>query len=284
MHPILFHIPIPAIPGVLPQGASVPVFSYGSLIATGFLLTYLYICRLARKRGIDEEHITDLYLVIIITSIAGCRINYVATHWDEYASNWHSIYRLWEGGMVYLGGFIGAMIGGLGYLTFRKVPYGPYYDMFAPAVPFACAIGRIGCFLNGCCFGTVTSGWWGMSFPRVPHLRHPTQLYEFVILMAIAAGLHAFYRRNRRPGLTMVVFMYLYSAERFLIEFIRAESEVEHYIFGLTLAQSTALLVIIVTFAVHLAILRRTRPGPTPDEIAARLEAGEQAERLAAGK
>jgi phosphatidylglycerol:prolipoprotein diacylglycerol transferase len=269
VYPILFHIPTP--------WGTVPVFSYGTLIALGFLLTYFYICRLATKRGIDDEHITDLYLVIILTSIVGARGNYVVTHWSEYADNLSSIPKIWEGGMVYLGGFTGAMIGGLGYLKLRGLSIGAYYDMFAPAVPFACGLGRIGCFLNGCCFGVACSLPWAMQFPMrtgaTPEPRHPTQIYELIMLLAISAFLHRVYMKNRRPGLAMVVFLYLYSIERFLIEFIREEHNYEHYVFGLTLAQSTCLATAAVGAICHALILARIPPGQTPAEIEAELAA-----------
>jgi phosphatidylglycerol:prolipoprotein diacylglycerol transferase len=268
VYPVLFTIPIPAIPVILPQGGSIPVFTYGTSIALGFLLTYFYICALARRRGIDEEHITDLYLVIILTSILGARSNYVLTHWHEFAADPRDVYRVWQGGMVYLGGFLGAMFGGMGYLWIRRLPWGPYYDMFAPAVPFACALGRVGCLMNGCCYGVPTDAWCGMAFPRVPQPRHPTQIYELVILLAISAGLHAYYMRNRVPGMAMVWLGYLYSIERFGIESLRDESMYEHYLFGTTLAQTTCLIVLALIAACHVVLRRRGTPGPSPAEMA----------------
>lgn len=265
MYPVLLNIPTPF--------GQIPVFSYGSMIALGFLLTYVYICRLATRRGIDDEHITDLYLVIIVTSILGARLNYVASNWREYAENPATIIRIWEGGMVYLGGFTGAMVGGLGYLWLRGLPFGPYYDMFSPAVPFACALGRVGCFLNGCCFGVECTLPWAMVFPKRTGAglepRHPTQIYEMLMLLAIAAFMHWFYQRNRRPGLAMVMFCYLYAADRFIIEFFRAESTYESYLFGLTLAQSTCVPIVLVTLALHVWIMKRTPPGPAPLQIEA---------------
>ena len=269
MYPILFNIPTP--------WASIPVFSYGTMIAIGFLLTFFYVCWLAGKRGIDDEHITDIYLVIILTSIVGARANYVVANWSEYANDLASIPKVWQGGMVYLGGFIGAMLGGLGYLTLRRLPYGPYYDMFSPAVPFACALGRVGCFLNGCCYGVACSLPWAMHFPARtgagPELRHPTQIYEMLMLFGITAFMHWYYMRNRRPGLAMVMFVYLYSLDRFIIEFFRAESTYEHYLFGLTLGQSTSILCVAVAAVAHLWIVKRTAPGLTPREIEAKSRA-----------
>ena len=266
MHPILLNITTPS--GVL------PVYSYGAMIAIGFLASYLYVCRLAIQRGIDGDHITDLFIVIIAASIVGARGNYVVTHWQEYVRHTSSIPKVWEGGMVFLGGFIGAMVGGFVYLRARGLPLGPYYDMFAPAVPFACALGRIGCFLNGCCYGVVCSLPWGMTFPSRDGLpsvpRHPTQLYELGVLVAMTGVLHRFYRTNRRPGMAMVALAYLYSSERFLIEFIRDESTYEHYVFGLTLGQSTCLITFVCAAVCHAWIATRCRPTWSPDEILAR--------------
>jgi phosphatidylglycerol:prolipoprotein diacylglycerol transferase len=274
MYPELFRIPTP--------WGAVPVFSYGTMIALGFLLTYLYVCRLAIRRGIDDEDITDIYLVIIVTSIIGARLNYVVSNWREYAAHPATIIRIWEGGMVYLGGFIGAMVGGLGYLWLRGRRFGIYYDMYAPAVPFACALGRVGCFLNGCCFGVECSLPWAMTFPKRTgggvEPRHPTQIYEMIMLFAIAFAMHVYYKRNRRPGMAMVMFAYLYSLDRFIIEFFRAESTYESYIFGLTLAQSTCLLMVGVTGLCHLWIVKKTPPGPTPLEVEAELQKSKKLE------
>ncbi|MBI4863532.1 MAG: prolipoprotein diacylglyceryl transferase, partial [Candidatus Riflebacteria bacterium] len=257
---VLFRIPIPAIPGLLPNGASIPVFSYGTMIALGFFLAYLYTSRLARLRGIDDEDITDIFLVIIISSLVGSRINYVALRWHDYVNDPVSALKLWEGGLVFLGGFVGAMVGALAYLGYRRLPIGPYVDMFGPAVPFAAALGRVGCLMNGCCFGVETDLPWALSFPAkagaIPMPRHPTQAYEAIALLSISAALHWYYKRNQRPGMVMVWFAYLYSIERFLMEFLRAESLDEHFILGTTLAQSTCMVVIAAAAAYHLHIVR----------------------------
>lgn len=263
MHPLLFSIPTP--------WGFLPVFSYGAMIALGFMGSYFYVCRLAIRRGIDDDHITDLFLVIIVASILGARANYVITNWQEYARHPSSIPKVWEGGMVFLGGFIGAMLGGFAYLRARGLPLGPYYDMFAPAVPFACALGRIGCFLNGCCFGVVCALPWGLTFPsrdgRPSLPRHPTQLYELGVLVVLAGVLHRFYSTNRRPGMAMVLLAYLYGTERFLIEFIRDESTYEHYVFGLTLGQTTCLLTLACAALCHAWITMRCERTWSPDEI-----------------
>jgi len=261
---ILFTIPIPSIPGLLPGGATIPVFSYGTFIALGFFVSYLYTCWLAKKRGIDEETITDIFLVIIISSIVGSRLNFVASQWSHYVAHPAAIFKVWEGGMVYLGGFIGAIAGGLVYLRIRGLAAGPFLDMFAPTVPFAQALGRLGCLCNGCCYGVPTDLPWGMSFPiqgEWSRPRHPTQLYEVVILLALSIFLHFYYRRNRIPGLVMVGYGYLYGLERFAIEFFRAESMEEHYLFGTTLAQTTCMALVLVTLTYHLAIVRHPATG-----------------------
>ena len=270
MYPILFTIPIPAIPGILPNGATIPVFSYGTLIALGFFSAYLYTSWLARRRGLDEEDITDIFLVIILSSILGARTNYVISHWQQYASDPLSVFRVWEGGMVYLGGYLGAMVGAIVYLRYRGLAMGPYFDLFGPAVPFAAALGRLGCVLNGCCYGTPTSLPWAISFPTRggwSEPRHPTQIYEMILLVTIAIVLHVYYQRNRVPGMVMVGYGYLYSIERFAIEFIRGESEHESYLFGTTLAQTTSIFVVLLTAAYHVYLARNVPPGPLPSEF-----------------
>src|SRR5207244_6317554 len=119
---------------------------------------------------------------------------------------------------------------------------------------------------------------WAMHFPErngaPPDTCHPTQIYELIMLLAITAFMHGYYKRNRRPGLSMVVFVYLYSLDRFIIEFFRAESLVEHIPpFGFTLGQTTSLICVACAAVAHVWIFRRTPAGPTPPEIEAKLAA-----------
>jgi len=259
MHPILLDL------------GGVKIFSYGVMIALGFFVAYVYTCYLARRIDIDEDYITDIFLVIIVTSILGARFNYVVTHLDRYMANPIQIVQVWTGGMVYLGGFLGAIFGAILYLRYRRFEFGVFADMFGPAVPLAQALGRMGCFLNGCCFGLVCEPPWGMVFPhhrlQQPYL--PTQIYEAIILVCLAIGLDRYYRRNTVPGQVMVGYLYLYSLERFLIEFIRFESVEESYIFGLTLAQSTCLVMLIPVIGYHLHIRKKYVGHPTTPAEAA---------------
>jgi prolipoprotein diacylglyceryltransferase len=105
----------------------------------------------------------------------------------------------------------------------------------------------------------VKDAWLGLPL-------HPTQVYEIILLVTIAVVLQIYYQRNRVPGMVMVGYGYLYSLERFAIEFIRGESETERYLFGTTLAQTTSLGIVAVAACYHLHLARRVPPGPLPEE------------------
>lgn len=246
-----------------------PVYSYGTLIALGFFIAYVYISWLCKKRGEDEDVITDIFLVIIISSIISARLTYVTSHLSEYSADPTDVFRVWKGGMTYLGGFLGALAGAWVYLRWKGLPFGLFADMFAPGVALAQVLGRLGCFMNGCCYGLRCEPGHPLAlvFPSHPEPRHPflaTQLIEALILTGLFWALSRHYYRNRVHGMTMLMYFYLYSAQRFLIEFVRQESTYESYLFGLTLAQSTAILMVAGAFVVQKTLVEKPKGDPAP--------------------
>lgn len=227
MYPILFRI------------GALTIKSYGLMLALAFLAGVVLSQWRARARGIDPQLMVDLSVIILVAGVAGSRIQYVLFHLGDFRDNPWRIFAVWEGGLTFYGGLVLAVIVGTLYLRRKKLSISQIGDVIAPSLGLGVFLVRIGCFLNGCCFGEPTDIPLGISFPshsfpweiyggaRV----HPTQLYES------AAGLVMFFilvwagRRVFFSGKLLWLFLALYSAWRFSVDFTRYY-EPYKYLFG----------------------------------------------------
>ncbi len=155
MHPELFKIPF------TPQ----TVKSYGTMMVIGFLVAVYLIRKLGRKAGLDMDLLTNAALYSLIAGIVGARIFYVIHYWDHYRQEPLKIFAVWQGGLEFLGGFIAAVCFLLIYLWLRRVAMRRYLDILAIGLMSAMIFGRIGCFLNGCCYGKPSNVPWAVRFP-----------------------------------------------------------------------------------------------------------------------
>ncbi len=221
MRPTLFRIPLPLI-------GSLPVRGYGLMVAIGFLVAIYVAARRAKNRGLPSQAIFDLGLYVLVSALFGARIFHFLQHRSDYSSFW-DVFKIWEGGLAYYGGFILAFAVAILYLRSRKLPIARVADIIAPSLILGLGIGRIGCFLAGCCFGKPTSLPWGITFPERSlawieigaQKVHPTQLYSFAGLMAIFIILIAVQRYMKFPGQLFLICVLVYSVHRFLIDFMR---------------------------------------------------------------
>ncbi len=219
------------------------MYAYGTAMAGGFLLAWYFVKRWARERGLDAEKIGDLAVTGLVAGIAGGRLLYVITEWEYFWFNPIAIFKLWEGGLVFYGGlmaavsvvvwrlrrpFAGLAAPGAPEALFRaRVPLWETADVFAPAMALAHGVGRIGCFLNGCCYG-FPSDRIGIVFPSlgdgVPRL--PVQLIEAAGLFVGAWLLRRWSKSTGRlpfPGSIFFTYILGYSVWRLGLEFLRAD-------------------------------------------------------------
>ena len=169
--------------------------------------------------------------------------------------------QYWKGGIVYYGGILGGAMAFFAYRHFRPFPLRPYLDTMAPAIMVGTLFGRLGCFLNGCCYGDVCSFPWAVKFPKpsppwsyewehglipvdaVQSLPlHPTQLYSALDSLVILLLLLAFYPLRRRDGEVMGLLMVTYPITRFLIEYLRNDEGV--FFAGFTISQNISILLL----------------------------------------
>ncbi|MFH1023882.1 MAG: prolipoprotein diacylglyceryl transferase [Planctomycetota bacterium] len=246
MHPYIIRFGHFGIPG------------YGLMLGIGFLVALWFAGRILRRRpvpGASADVILDTATIAFLAGIAGGRLFYVFLNFRHYAENPLAVFKIWEGGLVLYGGVLLGLMVGVLLLRRRNIPVLPVLDRIAPPVAAALAFGRIGCFLNGCCYGVISHGW-GVCFPKfmdvgpggareitgspafLDHLGRgllgqeavaslpvlPTQLMEAAFAAGLALFLHMRLSRSRRDGGTFAAFLGLYAAWRFCLEFARGDN------------------------------------------------------------
>lgn len=217
------------------------IYSYGLMLVIAFFLGTFLAARYAKTRGVDAELIWNFSFVCTISGIIGARIFYVVENFSYYASRPLEIFILPHGGLSWFGGLILGGVCGTVYLKKKKAPFLLILDIMAPFVALAQSIGRIGCFLNGCCFGKESV--WGVYSPILEKTLIPTQLYASAALLAIFVVLRILSTKKLPAGSILYAYLFLYSIKRFLIEFWRSDNPIVFA--GLTLFQLLSIAVFI---------------------------------------
>jgi len=229
------------------------VHSYGLMVALGFLAGIAVTLYYAGKEGIAPQDVLDLAILTIISSIVGARLFYVLGQFDYYRSNPLEILMVQNGGLVFLGGLLLTLVTVAYYARRKRLPLLKLCDAIAPGAALGYAIGRIGCFLNGCCFGLPAKLPWAVVFPKsslagayCPDLPlHPTQLYSSLAMLLACLALVWVYRKKAFDGQMLFLGLIFYSVYRFLVEFFRYSP-----IHWLSLTPSQWIVIPLLIFAV----------------------------------
>ena len=238
----------------------VPLYSYGLMVAIGFLTALFFIQRDAQKAGYDPKVFADLAFVILPLGLFGTRITHIIMFPEFYSwtdpIGWIAV---WKGGLVFQGGPPIAIAYAIYYFRKHNISFWKGCDVILPYVALGHGIGRIGCVLKGCCYGAETDVAWAMRFPKIidpdtnmitgspaflNHLRmfsdvtaesthshavHPTQFYSFVGLLCIMGIILALKKWwNPYPGFTFPAYFILYGAFRLWVEFYRGDGNPVH--------------------------------------------------------
>jgi len=215
------------------------IFSYGLMLAVAFLIGSALAISQAKKQGIDPEIISNLCFAVFVSGIIGSRILYVTENIAYYFKNPFEIIMLQRGGLSWFGGLLLGFLSGIIYLKKKNLSVYKAFDLMIPFVALGQAIGRIGCLLNGCCFGKISK--FGLYFPAQELTLIPTQLYSSLALVFIFMILRFLQNRPHKTGEIFFVYLLLYSSKRFFIEFWRADNEI--IFLGLTLFQFISIAV-----------------------------------------
>jgi phosphatidylglycerol:prolipoprotein diacylglycerol transferase len=217
-----------------------PIYWYGVMIAAAFLACITHLSALGRREGRSYAFVSDLAFWIMVSGIVGARIAYVLANLNYFIKDPVLIVRVDQGGLIYYGGFIGATLAAVIYARVKHAPLRPFADFIITALPLGQAIGRIGCFLNGCCYGVPGTRPWCVGVNGVE--RHPTPLYETVFCLALYGILLWYYRRRPRSGRVFALYLILYPLGRFLLEFWRGDERL-HWL-GMNVAQELSLVLL----------------------------------------
>jgi len=239
MHPILFTI------------GPLTIYSYGFMVAVGFGFAAYLASRSAHEFGIEKNKVIDLLIWILIGGIIGARAVFIAMHIGYFKQNPAEMLDLSKGGLVWYGSFAGGLAAAYIYLKARKIPVWPALDLLAPYLALGQSIGRIGCFLNGCCYGTYAIGGdlFNDLFPDKSFHRHPTQLYSSAALLIIFIILRRWQRSRYFSGEVFLGYCMLSAGERYITEFIRGDHAWLLY-YRLTIFQAVSGIVFFVALAV----------------------------------
>jgi phosphatidylglycerol---prolipoprotein diacylglyceryl transferase len=227
--------------------------SFSAALALACLAALAITVWRARREKLDPEAVFDLAVWLMSGGFIGARALYIAAHPGSVQS-FADIFKVWQGGIVFYGCIIGGLIGSVAYWWRRPFPFLAMADAVAPALAVGCAVGRVGCFLNGCCYGAVSKLPWAITFPAesppwvrhvdlglipptMPHSLpvHPAQLYAVLDGVLLLGLLTWYFPRRRRDGEVMAVLMVTYSVTRFLIEALRADESA--LALGMTMSQ-----------------------------------------------
>lgn len=238
--------------------------TYGACMATGFILCWHLIEKLSGRKDLS-----NFILSLMLSGVIGSRIAYVIEHWTaEFAAHPERIIRVDQGGLMFYGGLILAIVVFFGWCLLKKEKMLEIADLFCTVVPLGHACGRIGCFFYGCCYGRDSDAWCAVTFPMgspswFEHGRKlvsvlPTQLFEAGALMVLFAFLMYVYIRRTRAkaafhGLVAGLYFMGYAVIRFLLEYTRGDPRA--VVCGLSISQTISLGM----FILGLSLALRTR-------------------------
>ena len=222
------------------------VYSYGFLLAIGYTAAIALTCYKAKKNSLDPGAIFDLMLLQLIVGVLGSRFLFLAEFVPEKLFTINFL-ALEQGGLTFYGSVITGFFFDLVYLKFKRIPVWKAMDCIGFGLGPGIAISRIGCFLNGCCYGLECSPAIGFQFRAAgPGFHHATQLYESILsLVAFSIILWFIKHKQTHHGQVALGFLSLYAFFRFFIEFLRAENPV--FLCGMTLSQVLSIIFIITS-------------------------------------
>jgi len=257
LHPILLKI------------GSITLYTYGLFVALGFMTAIWFASRRAKARGaaIQHDEITDLFLVILISSLVGARLLYVIQNFSLFSDHPLDMFKIWNGGLVFYGGFILALVAAMVYVKYKKFDLWPTADLLAPAIALGHAVGRLGCLFAGCCYGKTCDLPWAITFSDPDSLAplgiplHPTQLYAVFSNLIIFGLLLAMDKKSAFSGRLFWLYILFYGIFRSLIEFFRGDERGEFVLHVISPSQIIGGVMALVAVGMLLWLSRQSRSG-----------------------
>ncbi|MBD3426199.1 MAG: prolipoprotein diacylglyceryl transferase [Candidatus Omnitrophica bacterium] len=240
------------------------LYSYGFMVALGFLLSTLLILRNSRNFGISREDVLDAVIAVLAAGIIGGRLLFVGINFEYFLRHPVRIIFIHEGGLAIQGAIVAAALTGFFVAKHKRLSFWRGADLISPYIALAQALGRIGCFLNGCCYGRVaTEGFWAVTFPGEEVSRLPVQIYSSAGLLFIFILLLLLRKKRPFDGYLFALYLLLYSFFRFFMDFLRGDELVGWGM--LTLSQLISIGMFAAGGAILLFLWRSSKRTETTD-------------------
>ena len=268
MFPRLFHI----------GGFNQP--TYGVLVALGVVVGLTLAARLSARQGIDPEKAWNLGLLAILSAIVGAKVLLIVNDFGWYMQHPGEIFSLsvLQAGGVFYGGLLAAIGASVWYIRRNHLPALRTCDAFAPGIALGHAIGRIGCFAAGCCWGKPTSHFWGVTFTNplaqtwvgtpLGVALEPTQLFESAVEFINFVLLYWLLKRRRFEGQIIGSYLFLYGVARYFLEFLRDDPGRGSLFNGAM--SGTQFISILLVIAGGVLWMRRSAPKTVASAVASR--------------
>ena len=246
------------------------IYTYGFFIAVGFLAGIYLAKREAGRVGVNADAVVDLSFYIILSALIGSRVFYVFTNPDVFRENPMEVFKLWNGGLVFYGGFIFALITAFITIRIKKLDLWKIADIIAPAIPIGQFFGRLGCFFAGCCYGKSCELPWAVTFSNPESLAptgipvHPTQLYHALGSLLVFSVLWLYRTRKKFDGQLFWMYVAGYGAVRAFLEIFRGDDRGDFYFNGLlSISQVIGILMVLLGTAMLILLRRRKQSVPS---------------------
>ena len=255
MHPILFKI------------GKITLYTYGLFVALGFMGAVWFASRRARTKclAIKSQEITDLFLVILISAILGARLFYVAQNFSLFSDHPLDVFKIWNGGLVFYGGFVVALIAAMVYIKQKGFDLWSTADLLAPAIALGHAVGRFGCLFAGCCYGKSCALPWAITFTNPESLAplniplHPTQVYAVGSNLMIFGLLLLMDRKWLFSGGLFWLYILLYGVFRSVLEIFRGDDRGEFLFQMISPSQTIGMAMALVAVIMLVWLYGRSR-------------------------
>ena len=227
------------------------IHTYGLFVAGGFLAGLIVAVKIGKSEGINSQQVMDMGFIIILSAVIGSRLMYVISNWHHYSHQPADVFKLWQGGLVFSGGIILVFFSMAWYVRRHHLSYLKMGDLWAPAAAIGQGIGRIGCFMAGCCSGKPTDMQWGVVFTHPNSLAplnislHPTQLYSSVSGFVIFLILLLLNSKKQFEGQVLLWFLILHSTARLAIERFRGDDRGMLSCIDMTVTQLATILILV---------------------------------------
>jgi len=229
-------------------------YSYGLMVGLGYVLGARVAVKMALKKGVDPDSLFDFFILLFVAGVLGGRLLHMALNPASY-QDLQAVLDLRDGGLSIHGVLLGGLIAVIVYCHVKKVRLGQLLDIVVPGVALGQSIGRWGCVFNGCCYGTLTGGAWGVLTRYAPGLRHPYPIYESIADFLLFILLLKMSERVKFDGGLFSIYFSGYAAIRFALEFFR---ENHSFVLGLSYAQWFSVLLLAAGLGCFAYLKRRS--------------------------